>query len=367
MKTSCCSSSSSSLFVVTALAISGVALTTTSAEDAASLPTNTAQLCNTNAVGTTCPSGANLPDVACCASGVTGAFFNACCPADFVGINMGPATATYTKQFAMDMVTGTGMEEEAPAICGVSADGTGCPVLQTPENEAAGNQPLILPAGVEGPCVATTTTTCSETAGTCTASDGSTFDVCCPTCATGTYLPGQSCNVILPDPAACGINIMSKDNNETDVTDVDVGAEESADDANATANTGADADADADTNANADADADADADTESTDPLIVLSTDVPTVAPVEVPTSMVPTSTVDDGDEGTPSPTLKEGDAPSVTAPSEVVQPIFEAPVAPAPISAAPGRGRRDTTVVAIIATTTTTIALVVAAVVAAV
>jgi len=344
MKTSCCSSSSS-LFVVTALAISGVAITTTSAEDAASLPTNTAQLCNTNAVGTTCPSGANLPDVACCASGVTGAFFNACCPAGFVGINMGPATATYTKQFAMNIVTGTGTEEDAPAICGVSADGTGCPVLQTPENEAAGNQPLILPAGVEGPCVATTTT-CSETAGTCTASDGSTFDVCCPTCATGTYLPGQSCNVILPDPAACGINILSKDNNETDVTDVDVGAD--ADDADAES-----------------ADADADADAESTDPLIVISTDVPTVAPVEVPTSMVPTSTVDDGDEGTPSPTLKEGDAPSVTAPSEVVQPIFEAPVAPAPISAAPARGRRDT-VVAMVATTTTTIALVVAAVVVA-
>merc|ERR1712194_870538 len=105
------------------------------------------------------------------------------------------------------------------------------------------------------------------------------------------------------------------------------------------------------------------ADAESTDPLIALSTDVPTVAPVEVSTSMVPTSIAGDVDEGTPSPTLKEGDAPSVTAPSEVVQPIFEAPVAPAPISAAPARGRRDT-VVAMVATTTT-IAIVVAAVVA--
>merc|ERR1712238_353265 len=148
----------------------------------------------------------------------------------------------------------------------------------------------------------------------CTAG-GSTFDVCCPTCATGTYLPGQSCQVILPDPAACGI-ILSKDNNETDVTDVDVGA---------------------------DTDADADA-----DPVIVISTDVPTVAPVEVPT-----------DEGTLSPTFKEGDAPSVSEPSEVVQPIFEAPVAQAPISAAPVHGRR-------VVVATTTLAIVVAAAVVA-
>merc|ERR1712238_243803 len=148
----------------------------------------------------------------------------------------------------------------------------------------------------------------------CTAG-GNTFDVCCPTCATGTYLPGQSCQVILPDPAACGI-ILSKDNNETDVTDVDVGA-------------------DADTDA---------------DPVIVISTDVPTVAPVEVPT-----------DEGTLSPTFKEGDAPSVSEPSEVVQPIFEAPVAPAPISAAPVHGRR-----VVVATTTSLAIVVVAAVVAA-
>merc|ERR1712238_576990 len=146
----------------------------------------------------------------------------------------------------------------------------------------------------------------------CTAG-GSTFDVCCPTCATGTYLPGQSCQVILPDPAACGI-ILSKDNNETDVTDVDVGA-----------------DTDADTDA---------------DPVIVISTDVPTVAPVEVPT-----------DEGTLSPTFKEGDAPSVSEPSEVVQPIFEAPVAPAPISAAPAHGA------VVVATTTPAIVVVATAV----
>merc|ERR1719162_844736 len=68
-----------------------------------------------------------------------------------------------------------------------------------------------------------------------TALDGTSgrdFDVCCPNCARGTYLPGQSCKVILPDPGACGLNIvdssgasMSKggkdDDDDTDASDLD--------------------------------------------------------------------------------------------------------------------------------------------------
>jgi len=40
----------------------------------------------------------------------------------------------------------------------------------------------------------------------------------------------------------------------------------------------------------------------------------------------------------TEAPTFKEGDAPSAAQPSEVIQPIFEAPIAPEPISGARGR-----------------------------
>merc|ERR1719464_1840821 len=44
---------------------------------------------------------------------------------------------------------------------------------------------------------------------------GVTSDVCCPRCATGTYLPGDSCRVTLPDPAACGYgNSPSGTNNQ---------------------------------------------------------------------------------------------------------------------------------------------------------
>mmetsp|Transcript_2337 Transcript_2337/g.2566 ORF Transcript_2337/g.2566 Transcript_2337/m.2566 type:complete len:270 (-) Transcript_2337:441-1250(-) len=57
-------------------------------------------------------------------------------------------------------------------------------------------------------------TTQHNTAGTCNDQNGAgrQFDVCCPKCATGTYNSFDSCVVILPDPAACGINIVDDDN-----------------------------------------------------------------------------------------------------------------------------------------------------------
>jgi len=299
MKTSYSNSSSSSRLFVVTLAITGLAITSTiSAQTATPLPANTAQMCASNAVGTTCPSGTDLPDIACCASDRTGAFFNACCPSQFTGIQMGASGTNDSNQFTMDMENGLGVVEKAN--CKVNADGKGCATFEGTGNGNA--VPINYPAGVEGPCVEIASgASCSTTQGICTIdSSGSTFPVCCPACATGSYLPGQSCSVTLPDPAACGINVISpsKDNNETDTTadDIDVGAP-------------------------ADADTDADVPTES-----------PTEAPVAV---AVAADGVDDGDNGTPSPTFKEGDAPSVSEPSEVVQPIFEAPIAPEPISGA--------------------------------
>jgi len=300
MKTSYSNSSSSSRLFVVTLAITGLAITSTTSAQNAPLPANTAQMCASNAVGTTCPSGADLPDIACCASDRTGAFFNACCPSQFTGIQMGASGTTDANQFTMDMENGLGVVEKAN--CKVNADGKGCATFEGTGNGNA--VPINYPAGVEGPCVEIASgASCSTTQGICTIdSSGSTFPVCCPACATGSYLPGQSCSVTLPDPAACGMS-FSKDNNETDTTaDIDVGAP--------------DADADA-----ADADA-ADA--------------VPTESPTEAPVAVaVAADGVDDGDNGTPSPTFKEGDAPSVSEPSEVVQPIFEAPIAPEPISGA--------------------------------
>jgi len=302
MKTSYSNSSSSSRLFVVTLAITGLAITsTTSAQTATPLPANTAQMCASNAVGTTCPSGADLPDIACCASDRTGAFFNACCPSQFTGIQMGASGTTDANQFTMDMENGLGVVEKAN--CKVNADGKGCATFEGVSGNTGIATPLTYPEGVEGPCVEIAsgdTSSCSTTQGICTIdSSGSTFPVCCPACATGSYLPGQSCSVTLPDPAACGINVISpsKDNNETDTTaDIDVGAP--ADDADAA--------------------------------------DVPTESPTEAPVAVaVAADGVDDGDNGTPSPTFKEGDAPSVSEPSEVVQPIFEAPIAPEPISGA--------------------------------
>merc|ERR1719464_296914 len=53
---------------------------------------------------------------------------------------------------------------------------------------------------------------------------GVTSDVCCPRCATGTYLPGDSCRVTLPDPAACGYgNSPSGTNNQNNNDAVGMG------------------------------------------------------------------------------------------------------------------------------------------------
>merc|ERR1712238_598627 len=73
--------------------------------------------------------------------------------------------------------------------------------------------PFVYPPGVAGPCVEVATGSSCESdehSGTCTDQNGTgrQFEVCCPTCATGTYNAFDSCVVILPDPAACGINII---------------------------------------------------------------------------------------------------------------------------------------------------------------
>jgi len=155
------------------------------------LPANEAQLCVTNAVGATCPPG-GPPAIACCASGDTGGFFNACCPTEFAGINMGTGV-TDTNEFEMMITNGLGVAESA--VCVVNANQQGCNIFgvsgNTPTTDSS--QPLALPAGVDGPCVEMEAgASCSMTQGTCnTALDGTSgrdFDVCCPNCARGTYL-----------------------------------------------------------------------------------------------------------------------------------------------------------------------------------
>merc|ERR1712238_430262 len=96
-----------------------------------------------------------------------------------------------------NMLMGTG--EEAMADCVVNANRSGCQIFDVAGNEP--NQEIVLPAGVSGPCE-------YVKAGTQCAAAGNTAPVCCPPCATGTYLPGNACQVILPDPAACGFNIV---------------------------------------------------------------------------------------------------------------------------------------------------------------
>merc|ERR1712238_310755 len=105
-----------------------------------------------------------------------------------------------------NMLMGTG--EEAMADCVVNANRSGCQIFDVAGNEP--NQEIVLPAGVSGPCEyvkAGTQYAAGYTSGTCTAA-GNTAPVCCPPCATGTYLPGNACQVILPDPTACGFNIV---------------------------------------------------------------------------------------------------------------------------------------------------------------
>merc|ERR1712238_6371 len=183
------------------------------------LPANEAQLCVTNAVGATCPPG-GPPAIACCASSDTGGFFNACCPTEFAGINMGTST-TDTNKFEMMITNGLGVAESA--MCVVNSNQQGCNIFGVSGNTPTDSQPLALPAGVDGPCLEMEAgASCSMTQGTCnTALDGTSgqdFDVCCPNCARGTYLPGQSCKVILPDPGACGLIIVDSSTSSSSST-----------------------------------------------------------------------------------------------------------------------------------------------------
>merc|ERR1712238_332610 len=86
--------------------------------------------------------------------------------------------------------------------------------FNVPGNEPSSTPPpFVYPPGVAGPCVEVASGSSCESdehSGTCTDQNGTgrQFDVCCPTCATGTYNAFDSCAVTLPDPAACGINII---------------------------------------------------------------------------------------------------------------------------------------------------------------
>merc|ERR1712161_59907 len=179
---------------------------------------NPVGLCQTNAVGTTC-TDPSKPNIACCASVRTGAFFNACCVENFAWIIFGGA---YPNQIPgcnqpneFDVVM-----SEGDADCVAQANGQGCNVFNVPGNEPSSTPPpFVYPPGVAGPCVEVASgTSCSseEHSGTCTDQNGTgrQFEVCCPTCATGTYQAFDSCAVTLPDPAACGINIIDGPDSE---------------------------------------------------------------------------------------------------------------------------------------------------------
>lgn len=162
--------------------------------------TNPEGMCIVNGVGATC-TNTNFPSIACCTNTDTGGFFNACCVADFQGIQFGgyevQGTMQGTNEFDV-MIQGT------VADCVNNGNNQGCAVLETP-----GNQPSTPvanhPPYAAGPCVeATPGTQCPSHGGTCTGPDNRQFSVCCPECATGTYQIGDSCKVTLPDPAACG-------------------------------------------------------------------------------------------------------------------------------------------------------------------
>ena len=163
-------------------------------------------LCLSNGVGSTC----NDPDysaIACCTSDKTGAFFNACCVNQFEGISFGGVMengeALANNEFDV-LIASVGNLEYGDADCVANGNGQGCAIFSVPGNEPS--TPTTYPPGVAGPCTQVAPgTVCPDHGGACTFS-GETFPVCCPTCATGTYLPGYSCNVTLPDgltPTTC--------------------------------------------------------------------------------------------------------------------------------------------------------------------
>merc|ERR1719491_1701249 len=109
-----------------------------------------------------------------------------------------------------------GLSVAESAVCVVNANQQGCNIFGVSGNTPTtdNSQPLALPAGVDGPCVEIEAgASCSMTQGTCnTALDGTSgrdFDVCCPNCARGTYLPGQSCKVILLSMVPVVVTLMS--------------------------------------------------------------------------------------------------------------------------------------------------------------
>lgn len=165
-------------------------------------PMNPEGLCMSNGVGSTC-TNTQMPSIACCTDQKSGAFFNACCVSGFAGIQTGDQDGDGNANEFDVAIRGYGT-----ADCVINPNGTGCAVLAVPGNEPA--TPVNYPPSVGGPCVQVAPNTpCASHGGTCSSqATGNTFDVCCPTCATGTYQIGDSCSVTLPDPAACGYNIV---------------------------------------------------------------------------------------------------------------------------------------------------------------
>jgi len=153
------------------------------------------ELCISNGVGNTCDSTSQTnPKIVCCISKRTGASFNSCCSSDF-GI---------VGQFTTTTIGG------AEADCEVNSNNLGCDTTVVPGND--GTQTIDYAGlGTTGPCKKVDITTGTITAtdcsnndptfthgGTCTNTNEGTFNVCCPPGGTGTYTPGDSCNVSLP-------------------------------------------------------------------------------------------------------------------------------------------------------------------------
>jgi len=130
------------------------------------------QQCVTNTASATCPAG-GPPDISCCRSIMTGAFFNVCCPTNYQGIRM---EGTASKSFLiMSLLTGTGVAKSVE--CAVHANRRGCPMFD------------VLPLPTTGPCrIVGDGASCpaGETAGFCRNKAGIENPMCCPPCSTGT-------------------------------------------------------------------------------------------------------------------------------------------------------------------------------------